>query len=132
MRFIAGILCVLLASEALAAPCTGVDRSLSPERKAALSSAIGKQMNAADVEILSSFRTDRWTLLNVDAHQGDEAFLFYSGDPSSTRYIALWAGAARLDEGEEIRQWALSNAPGIPPALASCFAWYVTIGRGTK
>jgi hypothetical protein len=34
-----------------------------------------------------------------------------------------------MDEEQSIRAWTLRNAHGIPPKLASCFAWYVTHGR---
>jgi len=129
MRFVASLLCALFASKAFATPCTHVDRSLSPERKAALATALVTQMNVAEVEILGSFRLDRWTILYVDPHQGDTAFLFYASDPSRVRYTTLWAGAARRTEADELRRWALSNARGVPAALAECFAWYATTAR---
>ncbi len=33
------------------------------------------------------------------------------------------------NEAPVIEEWALKNVPGIPKALAGCFAWYATAGR---
>jgi len=63
-----------------------------------------------------------FTLIRVS----DNPFLFYSGDPATSHYVALWSGGAKRDEANEIEAWTLKNARGIPKELASCFAWYVT------
>jgi hypothetical protein len=81
------------------------------------------------VDVLHSFRFGNWSILHVDTHQSDEAFLFFEKDPFSERYVALWGGAAAKAEGRNIEKWALKNAPGIPGQLATCFSWYVTDGR---
>jgi hypothetical protein len=65
----------------------------------------------------------------VETHVSDEPFLFYSGDPLANRYVTIWSGAARIDEEQDIYDWVIVNAPGIPVELAKCFAWHVTKGR---
>jgi hypothetical protein len=120
---------VFLSTSVLAAPCSGIDGALSAERKAAVGSALAAQLKTSKVDILKVFRDGSWTILYVDTHMSDEAFFFYPDDPAKTAYVTLWSGAAALDEGPVLRQWALENARGIPPALAECFAWYATLGR---
>lgn len=120
------ILSVATSAQCLASPCDGVDRSLSPQRKAILEPSIAKQLGVRSTEVLESFRADKWTILLVGAPQADDLFLFYSQSPIDHHYITLWAGAAREDEEDQIRTWVLQNAKGIPNQLASCFAWHVT------
>jgi len=90
---------------------------------------IAKQLHAQKVDVLQAFRFDGWTILYVDSHEADEAFLFYSHDPLHNRFVTIWSGAAATNEEQSIRAWTLKNAPGIPPKLASCFAWHVTSDR---
>ena len=116
-------------AETESSSCSRIDRSLSEEHKTALATAIAKQLNAKNVNVLRSFKSGDWSIINVDSHEADEAFLFYEGDPLTNLYIALWSGAATTDEEADVRNWAIKNAPKIPPHLASCFAWYVTKGR---
>ena len=75
---------------------------------------------------MESFKFGSWQIINVNSPDSDAPYLFYSGDPLKTRYVTMWSGAARMDEEQEIKAWTLRNAPGIPSALASCFAWHVT------
>lgn len=110
-------------------PCDNVDRSLTKNSKAALAPAIARQLGSKRVDVLQSFRFEGWTILYVDSHDADEAFLFYAHDPLHSRYITVWGGAAAWNEERSIRAWTLKNAPGIPPKLAGCFAWHVTNDR---
>jgi hypothetical protein len=112
-----------------ASPCDNVDRSLTDNSKAALAPVIARQLHAQKVDVLQSYRSDGWTILYVNSHDSDETFLFYPHDPLHTRYITMWSGGAAWNEEQSIRKWTLKNAPGIPPKLASCFAWYVTNDR---
>jgi len=113
-----------------ASPCDCVDRSLTQKTKVAWALAIARQLHVARVDLLESFRSGGWTIAYVDPREADEVFLFYSHDPLHSSYITMWSGAARSDEEQSIRAWTLENAPRIPQKLASCFAWYVTTGRG--
>lgn len=110
-------------------PCTSVSRSLTVERKEALSPAIAKQLGMPSVDVLQSFKFGDWSIIYVDTHQSDEVFLFYAHDPLTSHYVTMWSGGAARDEEESIRSWAVQNAPGIPAQLASCFAWHVTKDR---
>jgi len=109
-----------------ASACNGVDRALPNESKARMAGAIAAQLHAPAVEVLQSFRMGAWRIIYVDSPISDPPFLFFSGDPTSSRYVTLWSGAAEEDEAPAIYDWTLKNAPGIPQGLARCFAWHVT------
>ncbi len=124
------VVLIAVASLAWAAsPCDGVNRSLTNERKAALSPVIAKQLRYRSVDALQSFKLGDWNIIFVDTHESDETFVFYAHDPLTNRYITLWSGAARIEEEQALKEWALKNAPGIPHRLAGCFAWRVTKGN---
>jgi hypothetical protein len=110
-------------------PCSGIDRSLTPERSKILAPAIAHQLNAKHAEVSKSFRSGGWSILYVSTGDADDAYVFYSADPSQNKYVTLWGGVALDDEEQEIRNWTLKNAPGIPRTLARCFAWHVTKER---
>ncbi len=118
-----------MASVASASPCDGVDHHLSDETKTALAPALAKQLNVSVVDVLQSYRLGRWSIIYVDTHEADEAFLFFADDPLASHYVTLWSGAALRTEEKRIKRWVLKNAPGIPKRLASCFAWHVTKNR---
>lgn len=120
---------VAISSVAFASPCDGVDRQLDKERKIALEPVIAKQLQATKVDVLQSFRMDSWSIIYVDTHEADEASLFYNGDPLTNHFITLWSGGASSTEEEEIKNWVMKNAPGVPTGLAGCFAWHVTNDR---
>jgi hypothetical protein len=117
------------SSPAGASPCSGIDRSLKSDRKAALASALAKELRVSTVDILESFRGLGWSIIYVDTHESDYQFLFFSGDPLSSHSVTGWGGAAMENEEQEIKDWTIKNAPGIPDHLAACFAWHVTKDR---
>ena len=122
------ILTIILAATtfwACASPCNSMDRGLTNEYKIALASTIAKQMHASSVDILQLFRFGTWSIIYVDTHVADEAYLFYAYDPLTSHYITLWGGGATTNEEQEIKAWTIKNVPGIPLQLASCFAQYV-------
>jgi hypothetical protein len=112
-----------------ASPCAAIDRSLTEKNKAEWAPMIARQLQAQKVDVLQSFRFAGWNIIYVDSHDADESFLFYSRDPLQGRYITRWGGAAASNEEQCIKAWTIKNAPGIPPKLASCFAWHVTSDR---
>ena len=129
VRYIVAVLFLTFSATVGASPCDGIDRSLTAEAGRALASAVSKQMQKANVDVLQSFRSGEWRIIEIDTHDADNAFLFYAHDPVSNSYITLWSGAAASDEEEGIRTWALNNAPNIPLRLATCFAWHVSKER---
>jgi hypothetical protein len=109
--------------------CNGINRSLTTEQAATFSRHVRNEFKAKEADILQIFRFRGWSILYVDTHDADEAFVFYRGDPARTHYVTVWSGAAGYNEEDEIRLWAEKNAPGIPHRLAECFAWHVTKAR---
>lgn len=73
-----------------------------------------------------SFRLDSWSIIYVETQQSDPVYLFYKQNPSLGKFVTMWSGAARVDEGPSISVWAQRTVPGIPKRLAECFAWHVT------
>lgn len=129
LYILAGALVLFGATSApmkAATPCDGIDRHITNENKTRLASVIASQLKVTKVDILESLRSGGWTILYVDSHEADDAFLFFSMDPATHHYVTLWSGAAMSDEEKAIRAWTIQNAPGIPSSLASCFAWHVT------
>lgn len=110
-------------------PSTDIDRSLDKNLAIKLSENVAKQLHKPRVDVLQSFKFKSWTILYVNTHDADETFLFYRSDPNTNQPVTFWNGAARTDEGDEIKEWVLKNATGIPLEFAEYFAWYVTKGR---
>ena len=106
-----------------------MDRTLSKERAKALGPVVATQLDARQAEISQSFLLGNWSILYVATGEADDAYVFYSGDPMRNKYVTLWGGVALENEERDIRAWTLKNAPGIPRALANCFAWHVTKER---
>ena len=130
-RRIAGVVALALSLSAALAdtPCAGVDRRLPGTEKQTLERAIAAEMGLPHVELLQSYRHEGWRILYVATFRTDDTFLFYRRDPPRGRILARWGGAAGKDEGPEIHRWVRRNVRGIPPRLATCFAWHVTRGR---
>jgi hypothetical protein len=129
MKFLAFCLLSLVTCTVYASPCDGVDRSLTEDRKSQLAPVIAKQLNVETAKILQSYRYRSWYIIYVNTHVSDEAFLFFSSDPTLNKYLTVWSGGAAVHEELEIKKWVLNNAKGIPPKLAGCFAWHVTKAR---
>ncbi len=111
-------------------PCAGVDRSLTGPRKLELGRAIAKQEKRKRVDVYQSFSDAGWSIIYLGTRISDNGYFFYSGDPlAAARAVTVWSGAAPVFEASEIAQWVLKNVPGIPPRLAKCFAWHVTLNR---
>lgn len=128
-KFLALALAVTMSSSCQASSCDGVNRDLTSAQKAELAPSIAKQLQVPSVDVLQSFHIGSWSIVYVDTHQSDNAFLFYSHDPRTSRYVTLWSGSAQHNEEQEIESWTVKNASGIPPQLAKCFAWHVTNDR---
>lgn len=127
---LAASMAVSISTQCNATPCDAVNISTLPLRDTGWENAIAKQLGAKNVKVLRIFRVNPWTIVFVQVPQSDDAFLFYSGDPLTHRYLALWAGAARASEQFEVRAWVGRNVRGLPRRLGNCFAWYVTNDPG--
>jgi hypothetical protein len=80
-------------------------------------------MNAPSAKIVRGYHLGNWYLFNVDTPIASDNLALYRGDPATHRYVAVWNGAGGRTTQAELRTWARSNAPGIPEALAKCFAF---------
>jgi hypothetical protein len=125
----AAVLASCVSASSAAAPCDGVDRRLTADQKAVLAPPLAEQLHAPNVAVLQAFRFSGWSVVYVQPPASDGPFLFFNRDPAAGRYVALWSGAAAPSEEQDIKNWALKNAPGIPARLAGCFAFHVTQDR---
>jgi hypothetical protein len=131
MKTLIGAFCLLVSMtcsaqtqmHAAASPCYKAKLALTPRQSVNFSTAAAGQLESASARILRSYRVGNWYLFYIDTQVADEAFVFYRGEPSSHRYIALWSGGAASSKQSELRTWARTNAPGIPETLARCFAF---------
>jgi len=103
-----------------------VSRTLTNAQRVAWAPALAKQLSVSAVSVSQSFALAGWHIVSVETPSTDSPFLFFHGDPLSTHFVTLWAGAARTQEEGSIKAWVIKNASGIPAPLATCFAWYVT------
>jgi len=126
MRLIAGSALLAAAFSVAAAPCSGIDRSLPEADRARLAPLVAAQLNVPSADVLSRFRSGRWSIVYVDTHAADAAYLFFDGDPAERHFITLWSGAAAPFERSRVLAWVTKNAPGIPDHLAGCFASQVS------
>jgi hypothetical protein len=129
------VLMAIISSAALASPCTGIDRTLTEERKAALAPIISRQVaqqlhDVESVEVIQSFYYRDWYIIEVNTHVSDEGFLIYKGDPSKGNYLKILAGAyTKEDERVILKSIQVGKTKGIPKVLARCIAWHLTKGQ---
>jgi hypothetical protein len=119
----------MAVSGANASPCDRVAKSLTPARRANLSTAVSGQLQTTSAKVLRAYGLGNWSLLYVDTQGGEDAFLIYRGDPLTQQYIASWSNEGGQAGQSELRNWARMNARGIPETLAKCFAWSAASGR---
>jgi hypothetical protein len=112
-----------LSSYANASPCDRMKLALAPKQNAELSAAVAGQLGAPSAKILHTFRLGNWYMYNVNTPLADGNLVFFRGDPATHRYVTVWSGAGGRTPQSELRSWARANAPGIPEALAKCFAF---------
>jgi hypothetical protein len=112
----------LACAYANATPCDRIKVALPPGQISGYSSSIASQLNAPSAKIVHSYHLGNWYLFDVNTPIASDNLTLYRGDPATHRYIAVWNGGGRITQAE-LRTWARSNAPGIPEALAKCFAF---------
>jgi hypothetical protein len=112
-----------IASYANAAPCDRMKVALAPKQNAELSAAVAAQLGAPSAKILRTYHLGNWYLYDLNTPRADGNLVLFRGDPSTHRYVTVWSGAGGRTSPSELRNWVRSNAPGIPEALAKCFAY---------
>jgi hypothetical protein len=109
-------------------PCRGIDRSLTPQAQRQLESAIASEQHRAKVVVSDIFRSSGWAIVYTDASDGDQPYLFYARNPEHGAHpVTIWSGGAAIFETTESARKVMKAAPGIPPKLAECFVWHMTL-----
>jgi len=129
MRILASIVLALVCSQTLASPCSAVSQKLTSAQKVTWAPVLAQQLKTGSVSMQQVFSFANWHIIYVETLDSDPPFLFFKGDPVHSHFVTTWSGAARPAEEQGIRAWAIQHAPGIPPELASCFAWHVSKSR---
>jgi hypothetical protein len=110
-------------------PCRGIDRALSESQKTKLEPIIALQEGWESVKVLQSFRLGNWHIIYLGNGISDDLYLFFPDSPAAVKSVGMWGGGATVFETSDIKRWVTENIPGIPPRLAACFAWHVTLNR---
>ena len=110
-------------------PCSVIERAVSEATKVELESAIATNERWVGVKILGFFKFENWRIVYVSNGVSDEPYLFYSGDPMTSKSLGAWGGAATIFETEDMKNWTVKTFPQVPQELARCFAWHVTLNR---
>jgi hypothetical protein len=126
MKAVLAIGLILRTLDAAAGPCDREKTTLTDDRKAILAAVVDSQLHVSKAKIVGSFRRSGWYVIHAETPESDPPFLFFHGDPTNHRYVALWSGAGMVGEKSQIVQWVVQHAPGIPKKLVSCFASLVT------
>lgn len=110
-----------------APPCPGVSASNGAANPAE-AAAVGRQISNGALPIDHKLQIGPWSIFHVKPKSADALWLFFKGDPARTQRIYLSPGLGTPGEYADIKMEVEQNAPGIPPALSSCFAHLVTGG----
>ncbi len=119
---------ILTSASVFAGEWSDIDLKIPLDWQQKLGPIIAKQLKLEKVAVIESFRFKGWTIIHVGTYIDDDRFLFYQGDPLKNNPVTEWGGAAGYDETNEIKDWAIENAKGVPDHLAAYFAWRVTKG----
>jgi hypothetical protein len=107
--------------------CQGVDRALTESKKTKLAPIIALQEGWESVKLHQSFRLGSWHIIYLENGISDDPYLFFPDSPAAVKSVGMWGGGATVFETSDIKRWLTENIPGIPPRLAACFAWHVTL-----
>ena len=79
--------------------------------------------------VYEHMQTGSWHIIWVEGPSSEPgAFILHVSDQAKW-FLTGWGGVANPSERTLLRQELRGLAPGLPPILARCFAWYVTEGR---
>lgn len=125
------LLVALLAPSAAAtstAPCTGVDTSLTEDRKQQyaqlVAAAVGKGVEPEQVVISKYMQSGIWSAVYASTPETDDGVLFFEATGGQPRFKDVWGGMADASAMPRLIAWATNI--GAPEALAQCFAETVT------
>lgn len=127
---VVSLVTLLLAPSANATTnqCTGVDTSLSEDRKKEyaqlVAEAVGKDVQPEQVEIIKYMQSGDWSAVYASTPVTDPGVLFFAAAGGQPQFKNVWGGAADPSDTEELVTWATNL--GAPDALARCFAETVT------
>jgi len=113
-----------IARPALAQDCDGVVRQrVAPADWPVLLPYIQQFFfQKAAIRFVQSIQQGDWLIIQADTaeHGDDPPFVFFRGYPTKLRVVWEFEGV-----GPDSMDLAIASAPGIPHALARCFAWSI-------
>jgi len=119
---------VLLAASAGHATvhgCNGIIRrsTLPPDWPTLLSLVQNSFFDEQDIRLIGTMEVGEWIVIEADnaVPTDDPPYIFVRGRHRKPRFVWEFEGIDR-----DLTNLALASAPGIPIALARCFAWSVS------
>lgn len=108
-----------------AAPCRGVDESLTDARRQAyapiVAGATQANLKPSDVTVLHFLAEGDWIVVGASVPAADgEGYFFFERIGDKLRFHDVWGGVAERSEAGEVAAWA--RRPGAPAGLSRCFA----------
>ena len=120
------LLFVWSSSVCFSAPCDRVERSINKSESESVAKVMAAELKSEAAEVFDYMRVGKWRIVWIDTFDSEPGVFFFKGNPTKTKYVAVWGGASGYGEEKQDIEWARSNIPGIPLSLAKCFAWRVS------
>ena len=114
----------LAAGTASAAPCKGVDQTLTAALSQDYARLVAKDLRSnvkpSQIEVLAFMREAPWSVVYVSTPVSDNGYFFFEESRGAQRAKDVWGGMAQPSERPELIRWA--RKLGAPKKLAQCFA----------
>ena len=118
----------LPAAPARAAPCPGVDQSLTAARKQEYARLVADDLRGdvqpRRIKVLAFMGQAPWSVAYVSTPVSDNGYFFFEETRRAKRFKDVWGGMAEPSERPQIAAWA--RKLGAPKQLAQCFAFHAT------
>ena len=119
------VLLAASAGHATAHGCNGIIRrnTLPPDWPALLPLVQNDFFDKHDIRLIRTMEVGEWIVIEADNAEptDDPPYIFVRGRHRKPQFVWEFEG---IDP--DLTNLALANAPGIPTALARCFAWSVS------
>jgi hypothetical protein len=128
-RLAAGLL-GFASGTACAAPCAGVDQTLTAARGDEYARLVAEDLRGdvkpSQIKVLAFMREAPWSVAYVSTPISDDGYFFFEERRGTKRAKDVWGGMAQPSEKPELVAWA--RKLGAPEKLARCFALHAAGG----
>lgn len=110
-----------------AAPCAGVDRKLTQQRKAdyaaLVAKSVGNKVKPSRVEIDTFLQSGDWSVVYATTPIADPGYFFFDHASGKPVFKDVWGGIADDGDGPVLKKWARDL--GVNKEIAACFTHVV-------